>query len=207
MTESAAQEIRYGILGGVVLANQNIETEGLDLLNIDFDTKSRFSWELGVLVDIPLRDAFSLQPSLLLSNKGYSYKDETDGFEITIKSKPLYLHIPLPMLIHQEFEGINLFGGLGPYLSFGLGGEIDTEGELGNFDFAGDGSIDWGNENSDDYRSTDFGLVFTGGIEIAMFQVGLSYDWGLKNIAPNANEDNKTRNRSFSIRALYFLPL
>ncbi len=202
-----AQDIRYGVVGGAVFANQSIETEGLDLLNIDYDTNSRFSWEAGMLVDIPIDDAFSVQPSLLLSNKGYRYKDEVDGFEIVVKSKPLYLHIPIPVLIHQEFEGLNLFGGLGPYLSIGIGGEIDTEGMLGNFAFASDGDIDWGNDTQDDYRSTDFGLVFTGGIEIDDFQLGLVYDWGLKNIASNANEDNRTKNRSFGIRAVYFLSL
>ncbi|WP_175416252.1 outer membrane beta-barrel protein [Aggregatimonas sangjinii] len=201
-----AQELRYGILAGGIFANQKIETEGLDILNIDYDTQSRFSWELGMMAEVPISDGLTVQPTLLLSNKGYVYKDSRDDFELTIKSRPVYLSLPIPICGHIMLDDLKFIAGLGPYASIGLGGKIDSTGNSGNFSFAEDGAIDYGDDDSDDYRPLDLGIVFTGGIEIQEFQLSLAYELGLKNIAPNGDEDTVIRNRSLSLRGVYFLP-
>ncbi|MEO0332386.1 MAG: outer membrane beta-barrel protein, partial [Bacteroidota bacterium] len=114
------------------------------------------------------------------------------------------LHVPVPILVRVGFANMKAFVGAGPYVSFGVGGKVETEGDIVGFDFGDDGSISWGDDNGDTYRSTDSGLVLTGGIEYSGIQLALSYELGLANIAPNGDEDNITRNRTLSLTATYF---
>lgn len=204
---SNAQDLSIGITGGGIFSNQKIENEAIDLLNIDYDTKNRFSWQAGLLLDLEVESNVTVQPGLLFSNKGYRYEDEDDGFEIETKSKPLYLHIPVPVLLFHELDNIKIYGGAGPYVSFGIGGEIETDGEILNFGFDDEGDIDWGSDDSDNYKTTDVGIVLNAGVRKDNLQLGLAYDLGLRNIAPNADEDNIARNRSFSINIAYFFAI
>ncbi len=202
-TAAFAQEIRFGARVGLGLASQRVERI------VAIDTKNRFSWQVGGEADIPINDMVSVRPALLLTSRGTRIEDSTFGINYHVRFRPLYLHVPVPLVTQIDIGGIKVFGGLGPYFSLGLGGRIVTDGDVDivGWDFEGDESIDWGNENSDRYRSLDAGLVFTAGVERNGVQFALTYDLGLANITPNGDSDNIIRNRAFSLTTTYFLPL
>ncbi|MEM9673894.1 MAG: porin family protein [Bacteroidota bacterium] len=198
-----AQEVRFGPRIGLGLASQRVERI------VEIDTKSRFSWQVGGEADIVINDMISARPALLLTSRGTRIQDNTFGIDYHVRFRPLYLHLPVPVIARMDIGGMDVFGGLGPYFGLGLGGRIVTDGDVDaiGWDFEGNESIDWGNGNSDHFRSLDAGLVFTTGIERNGVQFALTYDLGLANIAPNGDDDNIIRNRVFSLTTTYFLPL
>ncbi|MEM9831271.1 MAG: porin family protein [Bacteroidota bacterium] len=200
---AVAQEARLGVRAGLGLASQRVERI------VAIDTKSRISWQIGGEAEVVIDNMISVLPALLLTSRGTRIEDSNFGIDYHVRFRPLYLHVPVPLVTRMDIGGMNVFGGLGPYFSFGLGGRIVTDGDVDivGWDFEGDESIDWGNENSDRYRSLDAGLVFTTGIERNGVQFALTYDLGLANIAPNGDSDNIIRNRAFSLTTTYLLPL
>ncbi|WKN43544.1 porin family protein [Tunicatimonas pelagia] len=199
-TSVLAQEVRIGVRGGFGLANQRVE-RGLLL-----DTKSRFSWQIGGEANIAVDDMIAIHPALVLSSRGTRIKGSDFGVDYHIRYRPLYLHVPIPVVARMDIGGMDVFGGLGPYFSLGLGGQIVADGGVLGLGVNGDTSIDWGNDNSDNFRSLDAGLVFTAGVVWNGLQFALAYDLGLANIAPNGDDDNIVRNRVFTLTTTYFLP-
>ncbi|MEM8510256.1 MAG: outer membrane beta-barrel protein [Bacteroidota bacterium] len=203
----SAQNLKLGVLGGITLSDQRIENEGLDFLNIDYDTRPRISWEVGLTLDVVLISNLSIQPALLLTNKGYVLKDGDSGFGFDIRAKPLYVHLPVPLKYSFDVGDIRLFGGTGLYMGLGVGGDIEVSGGSGDFSFLNRDDIEWGNDGSDTYRTFDSGFLFMGGGEVGDIQFSLNYELGLRNISTDDNGDNTIRNRSFHIRFVYFVPL
>ena len=63
----SAQEVRFGIKGGVNLASISGDDYGLASLD------SRTGFHIGGLVEIPLVGKFSVQPEILYSSQGSKY--------------------------------------------------------------------------------------------------------------------------------------
>jgi len=201
-----AQDPRLGVRGGFNFANQNIENELLDLINSEFDTKLRFGWQVGVVLEQKLNDQLFVQPSLLLSSQGYSFKEDNAVLDVKIKARPLYLLIPAPVVYRANAGMVDVFAGAGPYLGFGIGGKVESEGDLVGFDFVDEGKIEWGGDDQNTYRAFDWGLALTAGAELNSLQFALSYHLGIANIDPRGNEDNSIRNRMLSLSTTFFLP-
>ncbi|MFP4090168.1 MAG: outer membrane beta-barrel protein [Cyclobacteriaceae bacterium] len=203
---TSAQDLKLGVRGGLQMSNQRIEAEIFDILNYDFDTQALIGWQLGVEAEIPLNQDLSVQAALLLTRQGFYFEDRNALLDIEIRSKPLYLTLPLPLVYRTQAAGIQVFAGLGPYLSLGVGGSTDSEGDLAGLDFAEDGAIKWGNDRANDnYRALDWGSVLTAGVKRENLQFALSYYIGLANIYPEPDKDHIIRNRMLSLSTTYFL--
>src|SRR5690606_30835361 len=82
---------------------------------------------------------------------------------------------------------------VGPYFSYLLGANIDTEGDLGG-----------GNEelDRDNFKSFDFGLTGGFGLNFGALQVGARYNYGLSEIADSdAAELERAETRNPCARA------
>jgi hypothetical protein len=185
------------------LADQRVE-------NVLFFTnpQSRLAWQFGGVADVAMGDRLSVQPALLLSSKGPRYESGIVGVDYNIRYRPLYLHLPIPVLGSTDVGEIRVFGGIGPYVSIGLGGKVVVEGDIDaiGFDFEGDEPNKWGDDFGDHYRGVDAGLLFTVGAEPAEgVQLALTYEQGLTNIAPNGNDNNIVRNRVLNLTTTFFL--
>lgn len=202
---AAAQDVRVGVRAGGNLANQQIENEALDLFNAAFESKNHLGWQAGLLVEVPLSRIVTLQPALLLNSKGFDYEDANFFGNLEIESRPLYLNIPLPVLAYGAVQNWQVFAGVGPYIGFGIGGEIESSGDIVQIGFANEGDIAWGEGEEDSYRVFDWGAVFTAGVEYRKFQLALAYELGLANIHPQDSEDNRIFNRAFSLTTSYFI--
>ncbi|MBA7471675.1 hypothetical protein ES707_06984 [subsurface metagenome] len=116
----------------------------------------------GGFITCSLSDLFSIQPELLFTMKGS--KAEESGMKVTMKLN--YLEIPVLVKLSIPTPGTvkpSLF--VGPSLAIKLSGKAKVE-------YAGESE----EADIEDLKSTDFGLVFGGGVDFALGQGKLTVD-------------------------------
>lgn len=156
-----AQSIRFGIKGGANFANQNGDTPP------EFESKESItSYHVGLVSEIKLVDRFAIQPELLYSTQGASYKNIDEEF----KNELGYLSIPVLAKIYLS-ESLSLE--LGPQASFLLS-------DRKNVDFG-------------DAKTFEFGVVGGLGLNITKnLFVQARYGLGLTEASKEADIKNST---------------
>jgi hypothetical protein len=111
--------IKYGF-GGAGVSSTNKNVDGI------------FVSKIGIMAIIPLKNRWSLRPSLYYSEKGFeyccNYYDEKYALDYYVEEFLDYLEMPidvafrLPLLKHS---GLSVFAG--PYLGYGLKGKARVE--------------------------------------------------------------------------------
>lgn len=87
-------------------------------------TNAKFAYKVGVGVEKPFSQVWSLQTGLNFASKGC--KDEDDGMEGTINA--LYLELPVMAAARVPVsESANLVFSAGPYIAIGVGGKTTIE--------------------------------------------------------------------------------
>lgn len=104
-----AQSIRLGIKAGVNYANQT--GSEITINSTNYKTDAITSYHAGLVAEIRLLESFAIQPELLYSTKGATYKNAIVEFE----NKLGYISIPVIMKIGLS-KSISLE--LGPQASF-----------------------------------------------------------------------------------------
>jgi Outer membrane protein beta-barrel domain len=137
-------------------------------------------------IDNGQQSGFVLREGIEYVGKGGKY---SQGGTLALN----YLELPIYGMYRQ---GINqssaVFGGLGPFVSYGIGGKISG----GGFSMPSFG------ENNGGYKRFDAGIGFLVGYQYQDFQFSLNYDLGLVNTAyPSTDITSKTR--SFGINVAY----
>lgn len=104
-----AQLVKFGIKAGLNYANQT----GSDItINSDnYDKEAITSYHAGLVAEIKVTDGFSVQPELLYSTQGATYKNAAEEF----KNELGYLSIPVLAKFHLN-KTVSL--DLGPQASF-----------------------------------------------------------------------------------------
>jgi hypothetical protein len=129
-TISQAQSIRLGVKGGINYANQNgtdITINSTNYNNADAIT----SYHAGLVAEIKLFNFLAIQPELLYSTQGATYKNATQEF----KNELGYISIPVVAKIYLS-KSLSLEAG--PQASFLLSerNKFDYK-ESETFEFAG----------------------------------------------------------------------
>ena len=109
---------------------------GMNMSNFtgDMDTDMKIGFNVGVGMEYQFSDMWSIQPSLMISQKGGKYDEDGE----TVKFNPMYLEIPV--LAAARFavtDNQNVVVKAGPYFAFGVAGKVKVGDEKG--DFFGDG--------------------------------------------------------------------
>ena len=137
-----------------------------------------------------------------MAHVGYVSKKSSQNFTGGKTTTRLgYLDVPLYLAYRTApVKGSNFFGGIGPYLAYGLGGKFITTSN-GRTDEAPAFGSNGG------FSRFDLGLGLTAGYKTSSsFSISLAYQLGLKNIEMNAGAGgDKTKNRSFSLNFGYSL--
>lgn len=122
-----AQLLRFGIKAGLNYANQS--GSEITINNSNYDTSAITSYHAGLVAEIKLVDIFSIQPELLYSTQGATYKNAVEEFknELGYLSIPVLAKINLNKIVSLE---------LGPQTSFLLS-------EKNNFDFKDTNTFDF----------------------------------------------------------------
>lgn len=187
---TAQESVRYGLKAGLNLANYNARVSIIEL-----NTKSIPSFYVTAFADIPIQNSvFSVQPGLSFQGKGAKlsgeFADPTSSqypapvIGVTYIERPYWIEVPVNLIGRTEIGGGNQFLlGVGPYLSFGIGGEysIRTSGSSLMDMFGIGGDIDYGQNG--ELKSVDFGFNFMAGIELVSgFGIQAGYGLGLTDI-------------------------
>lgn len=161
----------FGVKGGVNFTH----ISGADEFS---DTKSRTSFHVGVVGELPLTDMFSLQAEALYSGQGYDATLDLGllgnrDYEMQLD----YIQVPILAKVYLT-RGLSVEAG--PQFSFLINEEVDFRPE----DDAGD--IDM-----DDAKSFDFGIAagLTFQTEMGLFATG-RYSYGLTDIYDNVDARN-----------------
>lgn len=117
-TDMQAQLVRFGIKAGLNYANQT--GSNITVNSQNYNTDAITSYHAGLVAELKLTDSFSIQPELLYSTQGATYKNAIEEFTNELG----YLSIPVLAKIHFN-KTISL--DLGPQASFLLS-------ERNNFD-------------------------------------------------------------------------
>ena len=163
---------------------------GMNMSNFtgDSDTDMRVGFNVGVGMEYQFTDMWSIQPSLMISQKGGKSDLGEDG---TVKYNPMYLEIPV--LAAARFaiaDNQNIVVKAGPYFAFGVAGKYKYDGVDEKEDVFGD----------DGWKRFDAGLGVGVAYEINKFFVDLTGEFGLTKIADG---DGAPKNMNFSIGVGY----
>lgn len=165
---------------------------GMNFSNMtkDSEAKALPGFHLGVGMDYGFSENWSLQSGLLISSKGYKYKEG----EYKETTRPIYLDIPI--LAAYKFnisDNTKFVINAGPYLAFGLGGKVKYDGVDESDKVFGD----------DGWNRFDLGLQYGIGLELSdRYLINLTGQNGF--ICPwDVDEGDKPKNMTFSIGVGY----
>ena len=160
-----------GLKGGMNLSNLNID-------EVD-DENMRVGYHFGAYVNVPISDAFAVQPEVLYSTKGSKADYDIDLGLLGSVNGNAQIHldyIDIPLLgVFRVGDNFELH--LGPYIGFLANSKYKFEG-----DSEGEGDLD-----SDHFKNMDYGLVGGLALNFSALQVGARYNYGLQKI-----EDSST---------------
>lgn len=190
-TSSFAQEVEFGLKGGINVSSIHVEPQE-DLPNPD----SRIGFHLGGVATLDMSEKLDIQAELLLNTLGAKFEqaEEIERVKLT------YLSLSGVLKYHID-DKFNIV--LGPQLSFLAGGEFEEEDKIEN----SRESLDANNF----YKSTDLSLALGAGYRIDKnIEVGVRYNIGLTDNNDDAIEEgffdaNQTlKNRFLQLSAIYY---
>ncbi|WP_374164362.1 porin family protein [Arcticibacter sp. MXS-1] len=185
---NAQDGLRFGVKTGINFATLKMKSGEYSSSN-----SSVTSFHFGGFVDVPVSARLSIQPGLTLSGKGMKMGEDDDD----TKANLMYVDVPVNAVTRIDAGPGKVFLGAGPYLGYGLSGKIKGP----------DGKQDVKFGKDEELRRLDLGLGFIGGYQLPSgFNFNLGYQLGIKDIEPEAGNDNSessTKNRVFSISVGY----
>ncbi|UQD56279.1 porin family protein [Flavobacterium sp. K5-23] len=98
-----AQLVKFGLKGGVNYANQT--GSAITVNNTNYTTDAITSYHAGLVVQVRLTEGLSLQPELLYSTQGATYKNAVEEFknELGYLSAPVLVKINLNKTFSLDF--------------------------------------------------------------------------------------------------------
>ena len=181
----------FGIKAGVNFYNINGKEEGTTLSN-----KLKPGFTVGVNAEIPIAPGFYFQPGLSFITKGTKVTQSGYDAKYTLN----YLELPLNLIYKAGLTQGNVLLGFGPYLGYGIGGKIKTQGTSTDIKFKSTPGTD---VNTVYYKPFDAGLNLLAGYEFTnRLSVQLDAQLGVVNI--NAYNNNaKYHNTGFGASLEY----
>jgi len=182
-------QIKFGPTAGL-----NLSTMTIKVLGINFDSETIQGFHAGVVSEIPLNESFFVQPAVLYSVKGadYSFLGEK------VSLRPSFIEVPVNIVFKYDVGFADLLLKAGPYLAYGVGGYIESNGVKLDIDYGTDAS---------DMKAFDSGISFGAGLDINNFLITGQYNIGLANLTPieTGNAEMKINVLSFSVAYLFGL--
>jgi len=180
-------QMQIGPKAGLNIAN--IVGDDANFFGLDLDSRTGFTG--GIFFMYQFSDLFAIQPEVYYTMKGATLS--TNGADITFSID--YIEVPVLLKVIIPVEGSNIRPSIfaGPSLGFNTTAKLKVEAD-------GESS----EEDLEDINSTEFGLVFGGGVGIMIGknELGLDirYILGLSTIDDSAdNQDVKSTVISFNI--------
>ena len=206
----SAQNGSLYLKGGLNIANVSVNSNG----DID-DANALASFHIGFMGDLPIGKFFAIQPGLLFTGKGAKLQsgDPNDATYYKATTNPLYIELPVNAVVKLPLDKeSNLFAGAGGYIAMGVAGKRKIEGKFLTTSFSSKENIEFSNDDptTTDYeegsgfgimKRFDYGLNFTGGVQLDKVLLSVNYGLGLAKLQSGAksSDDNKNKNRVLSL--------
>ncbi|PRY52378.1 outer membrane protein with beta-barrel domain [Arcticibacter pallidicorallinus] len=193
--------VKYGLKVGVNLPKLHVNNSNGE----DFESESATNFSITGYADVPVANGLSVQPGISLQGKGGKQTWGGSNVNGERKDNTMYAEIPVNLVgkIPLGTTGTNFYLGAGPYAAFAISGERKQSGSFFGAEGETKRDLEFGSDNGDDYKGTDFGVNFLAGFQLnSGFNIGAGYGLGLSDLRPNGDGDNgKTTNRvlSFSV--------
>lgn len=164
--------------------------------------KPKPGYNVGVMLDLPIKNMFSLETGVLLNSKG----NKISGNEImNVKNylqreNLIYLDIPVLFKITMPIRKVKFFAMGGPYIGQALSGKRKGEGIMNSVPTNWEDDIKWG----DEYDRLDYGTKIGLGLRYNKYQIGTSYEFGFKNLSIIKPSTDR-RNRALELYISYAL--
>lgn len=182
----ASAQVSYGVRAGSNFSSVTTKIQGAKNT-----TNMLVGIAAGVYAYLPVAPQLYLQPSLMYEGKGGA--QTVQGYKI--KTRLNYLTLPVDLLYKPEMPNGSgsWMVGLGPYFGYGISGK-ESGGPSG---FSGGDPFDAG---AGSLKRFDFGADIQLGYEMASgFNIGISTELGILNLASHGDSKNASRNTSFDI--------
>jgi len=190
----------FGVRAGVNFQNIN----GRDASDDKLENKLATRFHVGANAEIPIAPEFYVQPGILFSTKGAKL---ADGFAGDPSLNLSYIEVPVNVLYKPTLGAGKLLLGFGPYVAYGIGGKLKTEGADTDVKFKG--TVKAGDDpNTVYYKPFDAGANFLFGYEFAnRFSAQLNAQLGLVNINSGydgiPDTDARSANTGFGVSVGY----
>lgn len=159
----AQDDARSGIKGGLNLSNLYID-------DVE-DENVRAGFHAGIYTQLLLAPGFAIQPELLYATKGAKADYNLAGIQGESKFNLNYIDLPV-LLTFKLGDAADIH--IGPYISYLLGVNTSTDGDLGSSRTELD---------RDDYEKWDYGLAGGLALNFNPVTIGVRYNYGLNEIA------------------------
>ena len=177
----AGAQVQFGVKAAVNVASLNIAGGPP---GFGFNTKTDFSG--GIFISVPLFSNCYLQPEVLYSGQGGSFKDSL----VSVKENFGYINVPV-LFKYQHSSG--LFAETGPQVGFLLSANEKAGGQT--FDM------------KSNINSTDFSWAFGIGYKLPLgLGIDLRYNLGLVNLAKGTYTDGTLKNSVFQFGLFFMIP-
>ncbi|MDR1864638.1 MAG: PorT family protein [Bacteroidales bacterium] len=202
----AQAQFKFGARAGFNLTN--VSEKYADGEKPSGDDKSSFKpgFQIGVVGEYALSDAFAIQPGIVFATQGATYKWGEKAKTVIALN---YLQVPINAQYKLDLGGAKLLLQAGPYLGFALSGKYknwDDEGKKVEPEDDELAKIKIGsNKDEDDMKAFDFGLGLGAGVQFGNIQAGVGYNLGLVNTAFREEGDTKSfsKNNGLAITLTY----
>ncbi len=191
LAQGAARKAHFGVLGGVAFDKPG----GPDAANIN-GTYTGFA--VGGFVTFQVTHGFAIEPEALYVQKGAKTSTTGSSGTITGKIKVPYFEIPVLAKLRIPPRGgsiVSPHAYAGPAIAFKAGCHVSASSGTTTLSDSCDAST-----FNVKIKSTDFSLVFGGGVDIGRALVDVRYDLGLSQIGNSGTNDN-AKNRTLYLLA------
>jgi hypothetical protein len=200
-------QVRFGLKAGLNLANI-LDKDNNGTYSSNYNLKTGI--QVGVTAEFPVSKAFSIEPGLLYSQKGFFKPVSASAFDglalssAEIRATFSYLEIPVNAVYKINLRGSKLIINGGPFLGYAISGKLKaTEAVLGDNLDQKEYALSIGNKESNDLKPLDYGLNLGAGIEMNDLTFGIQYGLSLANIAPVNNQGWIIKNKVIGFSAGY----
>jgi hypothetical protein len=176
-------QIRTSQIVGFNITNMALRSEGSEI-----ESENATGIHFGMLFPVQFNDNLALHPGILFTSMGSYFKIDT----VDISVSPIYLQIPINLLLNIGSGAIGLVLSAGTYFSIGVGGnKIVSGGEAKDILF--------GSGENKDLRLFDMGINLGAGLNIKGILISAQYGYGLANLSPESSAVSEMKNRVLGI--------
>jgi hypothetical protein len=219
-------QVKIGITGGIDYSKMSIHREYQD----DFGIQGIPGYHFGLASKCQIGKNISLTTDFLFAKKGFSQptsqtildKDRLIYNVSDVNVSLYYIEIPVLTEFNVEFEKMNVLFGIGPYISYGIDGDINMNIRSASSSVNYSDRISWSKSNGiesdinesivdnlgySQIKRLDYGPIVRFGVEYNSFIFNAEFQYGIANLMWEYRHQERMNNQSLGLSFKYLFNL